>query len=252
MIAARIDALSATASGSLADAAVIGAAFWRGALEALGVEGGAVVEESLVELANRQLVRHVRQPLLDGEEEYAFAHGMMREVAYGELPRGVRARKHAAFARWLEDKVGGRGRGDLSDVLAGHFAAAAELARAVGDGALDASATEAAVAYLGVSGDHALGLDVHAAARHYRRALELAGPDHAARPSLLSRSAEALFQEGCYRESAAALLEAAIGLSAARDERRRRLAAARRATCCRARRPGCQAAAGGSAGAAGA
>ena len=80
-----------------------------------------------------------------------------------------------------------------------------------------------------ISGDRAIGLDVRAATRHYRRALDLAGPEHEARPSLLSRAAEALFQEGRYRESAAALLESAVGLSAAGDRRAAALAAARRA-----------------------
>ena len=114
-------------------------------------------------------------------------------------------------------------------MLGGHFAAAAELARAVGDDGLAASVAGPAVEYLGVSGDRAVGLDVRAATRHYQRALDLAGPDHPARPSLLSRAAEALFQEGRYRESAAALLESAVGLSAAGDRRAAALAAARRA-----------------------
>ena len=41
MIAARIDALSPGAKATLADAAVVGGAFWRGALEALGAGGRA-------------------------------------------------------------------------------------------------------------------------------------------------------------------------------------------------------------------
>ena len=148
VIAARIDALSPGAKAALADGAVIGAAFWRGALEALGGAGAADAGESLHELADRQLVRPVRQSLVEGEEEYAFCHGMVREVAYAEVPRGVRARKHAAFARWLEGKVGERARGDLCDVLAWHYGAAAELARAAGDAELEGPAADAAVAYL--------------------------------------------------------------------------------------------------------
>ena len=229
VIAARIDTLSPGAKSTLADAAVIGTAFWRGALQALAASDAGSVDDSLTDLGSRQLVRAVRQPLIEGEEEFAFAHGMMRDVAYHELPRAVRALKHAAFARWLRDKVGERGRGDLSDVLAGHFAAAAELARAAGDDALATSVTSPAVEFLGASGDRAIGLDVRAATRHYHRALDLAGPDHPARPSLLSRAAEALFQEGRYRDSAAALLESAVGLSAAGDSRAAALAAARRA-----------------------
>jgi len=229
VVAARIDALEPEAKVVLTDGAVIGAAFWRGALEALG--GGSAVDlgESLTELVDRQLVRAVRQPLVEGEEEYAFCHGTVREVAYGEVPRGARARKHLAFARWLEGKVGGRARGDLCDVLAWHYGAAAELARAAGDAELETAAVDAAVDYLAVSGDRAMGLDVRAAARHFERALAVSGPGHPARSGLLSRAAEALFQEGRYRESAAFLLDAAVGLSAEGDRRAAALAAARRA-----------------------
>jgi tetratricopeptide (TPR) repeat protein len=229
VLAARLDTLSPVTKSTLADAAVIGVVFWRGALRALGAATPTAIDESLLELESRQLVRAAPQPLLEDEEEFAFAHWMVREVAYGEIPRGARALKHAAFARWLREKVGERGRGDLSDVLGGHFAAAAELAGAAGDTVLAAAVVGPAVEYLGISGDRAIGLDVRAAARHYRRALDLAGPEHEARPSLLSRAAEALFQEGRYRDSSAALLEAAVGLSSAGDRRAAALAAARRA-----------------------
>ena len=229
VIAARIDALSPEAKVTLADAAVVGGAFWRGSLVALAGRGTPSVDDSLVELVSRQLVRRVRGSLLEDEQQYVFCHGMVRDVAYGELPRGVRAGKHAAFARWLETRIGDRAVGDLADVLAGHFAAATELARAAGEAGLAAAVTDTAVGYLTVSGDRAMGLDVRAARRHYARALDLAGPEHVERPALLSRSAEALFQEGRYRESAAALLEAAVGLSAAGDRRLAALAAARRA-----------------------
>lgn len=154
---------------------------------------------------------------------------MVRDVAYSELPRGARAARHAAFAGWLEAKVGDRARGDLSDVLADHYAAAAELAQAAGDGRLKAAATDTAVDYLAVSGDRAMGLDAGAAARRYARALDLLGSAHRRRPALLSRFAEALFQQGRYRDAAAALLQAAAGFGVAGDHRQAALAAARRA-----------------------
>ncbi len=160
VIAARIDALSPEAKATLADAAVIGGAFWRGSLVALAGRGTPSADDSLRELVRRQLVRRVRASLLEDEQQYVFCHGMVRDVAYGELPRGVRAGKHAAFARWLETRIGDRAVGDLADVLAGHFAAAAELARAAGDAGLAAAVTDAAVHYLTVSGDRAMGLDV--------------------------------------------------------------------------------------------
>jgi class 3 adenylate cyclase/tetratricopeptide (TPR) repeat protein len=229
VIAARVDALTPEAKAVLADGAVIGGAFWRGALEALGGSGAGDLTESLAELVERQLVRPVRRLLVEDEEEFAFCHGMMREVVYAEVPRGARARKHAAFARWLEGKVGERARGDLCDVLAWHFGAAAELARAAGEDDLEGPAVDAAVGYLTVAGDRAVGLDVRVAARHFERALLVAGPDHPARPQLLFRAAGALFQEGRYRESAALFLDAAAGLAAAGDRRAAALSAARRA-----------------------
>ena len=89
------------------------------------------------------------------------------------------------------------------------FTKALELARAAGDGVLEAALAPSAVDYLSVSGDRAMGLDVRVATRHFQRALALAGSRGPARPALLSRAAEALFQEGRYRESAGMLLDAA-------------------------------------------
>ena len=229
VVAARIDALSPEAKTTLMDGAVIGAAFWRGALEALAWPAAGATGEGLTQLVDRQLIRRASRPLVEGEEEYAFCHGMVREVAYGEVPRAVRARKHAAFARWLEGKVGERAGGDLCDVLAWHYSAAAELARAAGDGEVEGPAVDAALGFLSVSGERAMGLDVRAAVRHFERALTLAGRGHPVRPALLFRAAEAFFQEGRYRQSAATLLEAAVGLAAAGDRRAAALAAARRA-----------------------
>ena len=41
-----------------------------------------------------------------GEREFAFGHALVREVAYGQLPRVTRAKKHAAIAGWIEAKAG--------------------------------------------------------------------------------------------------------------------------------------------------
>ena len=168
VIAARLDALSPQAKATLADGAVIGASFWRGALATLAAPAAGDIDVSLAELVERQLVRVSGQPLLEGEDEYAFCHGMVREVAYAELPRGVRAAKHAAFGRWLERRLGERACGDLSDVLAGHFGAAEELARAAGDAELAASVLDRAVRYLATAGEHSMGLDVRAASTALR------------------------------------------------------------------------------------
>ncbi len=226
VIAARVDALSAAAKTALADAAVMGQTFWTGALIALASGESPAVDEALIELLERQLVRRVHDASVRDEDEYVFCHGMVRDVIYHQLPRAARALKHEAFARWIEAKTGERA-GDVADVLARHYGTAAELARATGDDRLFAASAPPALRYLSIAGDGVLRLDAAAAARQYARALDLAGPRHVQRPSLLARWAEALFQDGRYRESAAALEEAAASLRAAGDNRAAALALAR-------------------------
>ncbi len=56
-------------------------------------------------------------------ESYTYRHGLLREVAYGSLPRMDRARLHFRFARWLQEM----GTDQLSDEAVGvHLAAACE------------------------------------------------------------------------------------------------------------------------------
>ena len=106
IIAARLDALAPELKAVLSDASVVGDVFWDGLLVALGGRTQQEVAQSLDELTARQLVYRMRSSTMAGEGEYAFGHALAREVAYGQLPRPVRARKHAAVAAWIEDKVG--------------------------------------------------------------------------------------------------------------------------------------------------
>jgi len=228
VIAARIDALSAESKACLGDAAVVGHDFWDGALVALGDGDAVKVEEALSELLDRRLVRRVLDSSMRDEDEFAFCHGLVGEVSYHALPRGARARKHAALAQWTEAKAGERA-DDMAAVLARHFAAAVELARAAGEAALAEPHVAAAVHYLSVAGDRALDLDAATAQRHYERALGLAGPEHAERPALLARLAEPLFQAAKYREAADTLSEACQALLLAGDRPAAALTLARRA-----------------------
>jgi class 3 adenylate cyclase/tetratricopeptide (TPR) repeat protein len=226
VIASRIDALSAKGKACLADAAVVGQSFWSGAIVALERGDEAIVEEALRELLTRRLVRHVPDSSVENEDEYAFCHWIVRDVIYRQLPRDVRAAKHAAVARWTEAKAGDRADGQ-AQVLAWHYAAAVELARAAGDHPLADELVTPAVRYLSISGGRAVQLDASEAHRHYSRALGIAGPDDAGRPALLARSAELLFQGARYREAAATLAEAARAFLATGDRRAAALALAR-------------------------
>ncbi len=123
LIAARLDALAPDAKRVLQGAAVVGKVFWPGAL------GEAVPEEMLQALERREFIRRERRSSVEGEAQYAFRHVLVRDVAYGEIPRGERADRHESVARWIESL--GRGE-ETAELLAHHYAQALEYARAAG------------------------------------------------------------------------------------------------------------------------
>ena len=119
LLASRIDLLSQTEKGTLQAAAVIGRNFWPSPLRDL-LEGA---EPDLRALEERDFIRRSPASAVAGEEEYAFKHALTREVAYGSLPKAKRARRHAAFAGWLEARGGARD--EDAPLLAHHYAEAA-------------------------------------------------------------------------------------------------------------------------------
>jgi class 3 adenylate cyclase len=111
VLAARIDLLDATAKDALQAAAVIGRSFSAAGLAALVGSAGEV--RTLVE---RGFVRPT-------EPELVFKHALTREVAYGGLPKAERARRHAAYADWLQGEDSSDGR---AGTLAYHYAEAVD------------------------------------------------------------------------------------------------------------------------------
>ena len=208
LIAARLDTLTPDRKSLLQDAAVMGKVFWAGALATRGREPQEV-ERALHELSRKELVRPARSSSMEGEQEYSFWHGLVRDVCYSQIPRPGRAARHEAAAAWLEDKAADRSE-DLADVLAHHYLAALELTQATGS-EVPAELRERAVLYLGLAGERALGLDTDQAERNLGRALELAGDGNPQRPLLLERWAEAAKQQGKLREAREALEEALRG-----------------------------------------
>jgi class 3 adenylate cyclase len=187
LIAARLDTLSPERKSLLQDAAVVGKVFWAGAVAEMGTQDGREVELALHELARKELVRPARRTSMEGEEEYAFWHVLVRDVAYSQIPRAGRARKHQAAAAWLEAKAGQRAE-DLADVLAYHYQEALELARAAGDTETASKLLPRARRMLSLAGDRAAALDQTAAHGFYRRALALYEPDDADQAPLLLKA----------------------------------------------------------------
>ena len=213
VLAARLDSLAPEHKALLCDAAVFGETFWRGGVAALAGREGGQVDEALAALVARDFVRPVVAHAVDGEQEYLFWHALARDVAYGQLPRRMRARKHLAAAVWIAQRAGERG-DESADILAHHYSAGLDLARAAGDEELAASLLTPTIDALGRAADRALRLDVPAAERYLARALELAGADTDARALLLPRWARVMLLTNRYREAAAVFEEAVAGLLA--------------------------------------
>jgi class 3 adenylate cyclase/tetratricopeptide (TPR) repeat protein len=191
VIAARLDSLTIEEKGLLGDAAVVGNVFWDGATRAVGERQPGELEDLLSALLERQLIRRLRESSLTGEREFAFVHALAREVAYGQLPRAARARKHVTAARWLLGRLATRA-GEQADLLAYHFTTAFDLACSLRDDNLVAAVRESAIIWLGAAEDRAQPVDLAAARRHYVRALEIAAADDGRRATLLLSLGETL------------------------------------------------------------
>jgi len=183
IIAARLGALPDGEKELIQDAAVIGKVFWLGALPQATGDERAAAERRLHALERKEFVRRARRSSVAGETEYAFRHVLLRDVAYGQIPRGRRADKHSLAAAWIE----ALGRpDDHAELLAHHYLAALELARAGGKPAHEVE-PRARLA-LRDAGERALALNAFAQAkRFFAAALELCPRDDPERPQLLFR-----------------------------------------------------------------
>jgi class 3 adenylate cyclase/tetratricopeptide (TPR) repeat protein len=218
VIAARLDTLPAEQKALLADAAVVGSVFWDGVLSAMDSRDQQEVDDMLSSLLERQLIRRIRESSMGDEREFAFVHALAREVAYRQLPRAARARRHSAVARWLEVKAEGHPE-DLAEVLAHHFATALDLARAAGENDLAVQLEGPSVRFLTLAGDRAFNLDPHAAERFYAAALELSPADTPERAYLDLRLGETAMWGGRAAEAAERLRRAAEALLTAGHKR---------------------------------
>jgi class 3 adenylate cyclase/tetratricopeptide (TPR) repeat protein len=224
IIGARLDLLAPADKRLLQDAAVVGRVFWPGAVAALGgAAGRRELDECLHRLERKQFVRRARASSLAGETQYAFAHVLVRDVTYGQIPRAVRAGRHLDAAGWIESL--GR-TDDHAEMLAHHYLSALELARAANQDAADLALR--ARPALERAGDRALALNAFAvAAGFYRAALGLWPQDAAGqRAGLLFRLALALGGAG-QDDDGAALEQARSALAAAGDRARSAEAEAR-------------------------
>src|SRR5262249_40364775 len=126
IIAARLDQLPVPERQVILDASVVGDFFWQGTLEAL--RPGAALAQRIQELERRDLIRRSPTSRISGDQELAFKHGLIREVAYATLPKGVREERHGVVARFLERAAGNPA--TYASLLAHHWREAGDAGRA--------------------------------------------------------------------------------------------------------------------------
>jgi class 3 adenylate cyclase/tetratricopeptide (TPR) repeat protein len=189
IIAARLDALPPEEKSLVQDAAVVGKVFWSGTLAAIAGEARWTVEERLHALERKEFIRRERRSSVASEGEYAFRHLLVRDVAYAQIPRAARADKHRLAAEWIDSLGAGRAE-DRAEMLAHHFGAALEFARASGQETVELE-TRARLAFRD-AGDRALALSAIPTARHFfAKSLDLWPEADGDWPSLVLRHGRA-------------------------------------------------------------
>jgi class 3 adenylate cyclase/tetratricopeptide (TPR) repeat protein len=131
LLAARLDSLELHERQLVQQAAVVGRTFWEGSLAGVAREAGFDLDGALTSLQEKDLVIASPGSQLAGEPEYAFKHVLIRDVAYGMLPKSVRSTKHFEVGRFIEDRAGDR-TDEVVTVLAEHYGRAAVLAEEAG------------------------------------------------------------------------------------------------------------------------
>jgi class 3 adenylate cyclase/energy-coupling factor transporter ATP-binding protein EcfA2 len=126
IIAARLDSLPPAERAVLVDASVAGRVFWRGALTEMAERED--LSALLGSLEGRDLVQREAVSRIKGDQQFAFKHGLIHDVAYQSLPRAARRERHAAVARFLEATVSS---GQSHEALGQHWREAGEPDRAV-------------------------------------------------------------------------------------------------------------------------
>jgi class 3 adenylate cyclase/tetratricopeptide (TPR) repeat protein len=197
LIRARLDTLPARERSILQAASVVGRVFQQSAVAALITAGdGGPIEGHLDDAVLRDLITEERSP--DHEPTFRFKHVLIRDVAYGTLPKAHRAELHGQVAAWLRDWAAAR-IDEFVEIEAYHLEQAAVLHREL-DGRSDPTVSQRAMTALAVSGDKALARDdARAGLAFAERALALDPEPGEQRLELEAMKVEALRRLGEWR-----------------------------------------------------
>ena len=186
LISSRLDRLEGGDKQLAHNAAVIGAVFWAGAVAHLGADDGGAppdLHAGLETLERRDFVLHSEVSTVAGEDEYAFKHILMRDVAYGQVPKGRRAELHVRFSDWVTILPGSAD--EFVEIVAWHLEQACRLSREVARSPIEPPLLQAAGALANAARRAERREGLHEAERYYTRALDVLRDEHpgrAARP----------------------------------------------------------------------
>jgi class 3 adenylate cyclase/tetratricopeptide (TPR) repeat protein len=216
LITSRLDRLAREEKQLAHHASVVGPVFWAGAVAHLGVQDGTPPDDprpGLGELERRDFVAHKAVSTVAGEDEYAFKHILMRDVAYLQVPKGRRAQLHLRFADWVT-VVRGKAE-EFIEIVAWHLEQACGLSREVARSPIEPPIREAAEALAKAAGRAERRESLREARRYYTRALDVLGEDHAdLRAELRLRRADTLMMLGELKEASDELEEVTEAASA--------------------------------------
>ncbi|HEY8921193.1 MAG TPA: AAA family ATPase, partial [Candidatus Limnocylindria bacterium] len=218
LVAARLDRLEPSERDLIGRASVVGKVFQRSAVTELSPpERREELGSRLMTLVRKELVRPDRSGTT-GDEAFRFRHILVRDAAYGSLPKEQRADLHARFAAWLEGVAGER-QLEYEEVIAYHLEQAHRYRAELGlTDELTRSLAASAASHLRSAGLRALARnDPPATTNLLSRAVALL-EDPRQRGELLMHLAAAAVDEGDFPRATAMFDEVKAAARRAQDD----------------------------------
>ena len=219
LLQARLDLLDADERVVIEHAAVEGQVFHRGSIAVLAPDRlRPALDSHLSSLVRKELIRPDRS-LLQGEEAFRFRHLLIRDAAYGSMPKELRAELHEKYAEWLEGAAGSTF--DLDELLGYHLEQAYRLLVELGRvGEVERELAARAAARLVAAGRASLRrAHLAAAAGLLQRGTDLLTVEDPRRLEALPDLARALVRRGELERAEDVLREAIEGAREIGDER---------------------------------
>jgi class 3 adenylate cyclase/tetratricopeptide (TPR) repeat protein len=220
ILTARLERLAPEERAVIERASVIGRVFWWGAVTELSPEElRPRVAGHLQSLMRKELIRP--DPGRVGRDDaFGFTHILVRDAAYHELPKSVRADIHDRLAMWIEERTQDRA-GEYEEIVGYHLEQAYRSLLELGP---PSERTEAlgrrGAAPLGSAGDRAyVRGDMPAAVNLLSRAAALLPQNAKERAALLPELAFALLETGNFERLQEVAAETSAAAEASGDSR---------------------------------